>query len=137
MFIVAIIALIVKWLLLQPIHDELVKKYGDKEAVYYDRNSFCDIIDLQDFNLLTFPIACFVILIFIIFSKRASCLREKCKGYIAPVIPLDFYIHVKRKFAAVVFALIADELLDIITQVITGNSSSNQGTRGIFFPLFP
>ena len=136
-FIVATIALIVKWLLLQPIHNELVNKYQEKEPVYYDRNSFCDIIDLQDFNLLTFPIACFLILIFVIFAKRTSCLREKCKGYVAPVIPLDFYIHVKRKFAAVVFAIVADELLDIITQVLTGNTSSNQGTRGNFLLSFP
>ncbi len=54
-------------------------------------------------------------------------MRQKLKGYFAPVIPIDFYIHIKRKFAAVVFAVIADELLDIVNQVITGNTSEGEG----------
>jgi hypothetical protein len=134
MLIITTIALIVKWLLLQPIHNELVDKYKQGELLFYERNSFCDLIDLEDFNMLTFPIACLIILIFIIFSKRTSCMRQKLKGYCAPVIPIDFYIHIKRKFAAVVFAVIADELLDIVDQVITGNTSEGEGLN-LFFML--
>lgn len=136
-FTVATGGLLVKWSLLQPIHNELVSKYQQQEPVYYERNSFCAIIDLQDFNMLTFPIACCLILIFIVFSKRSSCMPGKCKGYIAPVLPLDFYIHVKRKFAAVVFAVIADDLLDVVTEVITGNTSTDQGSTGniVFFSI--
>ena len=54
-------------------------------------------------------------------------MRKQCEGYVGPVIPLDFYVHIKRKFAAVVFAIIADELLDIINQVINGNTSNGEG----------
>ncbi|UJR33960.1 hypothetical protein I4U23_021376 [Adineta vaga] len=132
MVIVTIVALIVKWLLIQPIHDELVKKYNDNEPLFYQRNSFCAIIDYSDFNLLTFPIACFLVLVFVIFSKRTTCLRKKLKGYIGPVIPLDFYIHVKRKFAAVVFAIIADELLSIVIQVLVGDTSKDQGVIVVY-----
>ncbi|CAF1150450.1 unnamed protein product [Adineta ricciae] len=127
MVILTIIALTVKWLLIQPIHNELVKKYNVNDSLFYQREPICDIIDFSNFNMLTFPIACFLVLIFIISSKRTSCLRDKFKGYIGPVIPLDFYVHIKRKFAAVIFAIIADELLSIVMEVITGNSPSDQG----------
>lgn len=85
--------------------------------------------------MLTFPIAFLLILIFAILSKRTSFMRGKCKGYFAPVLPLDFYVHIKRKFAAVIFAIVADELLFIIRQVLTDNSSSNQGLIEILFSL--
>lgn len=127
MAVIAIMALITKWLLLQPIHDELVRKYRNSELLFYERQPICDVIDLQDFNLITFPVACFLTLIFIVFSRRTSFMRKKCNGYIGPVVPLDFYMHVKRKFAAVVFAIVADELLDIINQVINGNTSNGEG----------
>ena len=127
MIIITTVALIIKWLLLQPIHNELVNKYQQNQPIYYQRIAFCDLIDFENFNMLTFPIACFLILLFIISSKRTSFMREKCHGYFAPVLPLDFYVHIKRQFAAVVFAIIADELLDIVTGVLQGNQSSDQG----------
>ncbi len=129
MSIITTVALVVKWSLLQPIHNELVNKYKQDELLYYNRNSFCDLIDLEDFNLLTFPLACLFVLIFAIFSKRTSFMRNKFKSYFAPVIPLDFYIHIKRKFAAVVFAVISDELLDIVTQVVSGDTSGDGGSN--------
>ena len=132
MLVIATVALVIEWSLLQPIHNELINKYYQQELLYYNRNSFCDLIDLEDFNMLTFPIACLIVLIFIMFSKRASCMRQKLKGYVAPVIPIDFYMHVKRKFAAVVFAIIADELLDIVTQVINGDTSEGDGMNLCF-----
>jgi hypothetical protein len=127
MLIVTVVALVVKWSLLQPIHNELVNKYKKNETIFYQRNSICNLIDVSDLNMLTFPIACFLILIFASFSKRTSYRRNKLNGYIAPVLPIDFYIHIKRKFAAVVFAIIADELLDIVNQIIAGNTSTGQG----------
>lgn len=131
MIVITTAALLIKWSLLQPIHNELVKKFQQDEPLFYTRNSFCNLIDLADFNMFTFPIACCVIFIFIIFSKRTSCMRNKFNGYFAPVIPIDFYSHIKRKFAIVVFAIIADELLDIINQILNGNSSNANGL--IFF----
>lgn len=125
--VITTVALVVEWSLLQPIHNELVNKYKQDELLFYNRNSFCDLIDLEDFNMLTFPIACLFVFIFAIFSKRTSFLRNKFKSYFGPVIPLDFYIHIKRKFAAVVFAAISDELLDIVTQVVSGDTSGDEG----------
>jgi hypothetical protein len=125
--ILAVVGLVTRWLLLQPIHDQIVRKYQEQTALFYERHSICEIIDLQDFNLLTFPLACFLTLLFICLNKRASCLRLKLKGFIGPVIPLDFYIHIQRTFAVVVFAVVADEILDIINQVINGNTSNGEG----------
>ena len=132
--IITTIALIIKWLLLQPIHNEIVNKYKNGELLIYERISFCDIIDLEDFNVLTLPIAVFIILIFIVSSKRTSCMPEKLHGYIAPVVPLDFYINIKRKFFAVVFAAIADDLLNIVNQVINGDTPQADGLN-LFFIL--
>ena len=123
MLIITVLALITKWLLLKPIHNELVDKYKQEEPVFYQRQSFCNLIDLEDMNMLTFPIACFLLIIFIIFSKRTSCGKQNLHSYIGPVIAVDFYVHIKRKFAAVIFAIIAEELLDIINQVLNGESS--------------
>ncbi|CAF2333515.1 unnamed protein product [Rotaria sp. Silwood2] len=132
MLIITVAGLTVKWSLLQSIHNELVNKYKRADLLFYERNSICNIVDLEDFNMLTFPVACFFILIFIIFSKRTSCMKKKLNGYIAPIVPIDFYVHIKRKFAAVVFAIIADELLDIINQVINGNTSQDQGVIVVY-----
>ncbi|CAF0849296.1 unnamed protein product [Adineta steineri] len=133
MIIVATVSLVVKWSLLQPIHNELVDKYTQKEPLFYVRNSFCNAIDFQDgYNLITISVSCFCIIIFIVFSKRTSCLRGKLNGFFGPVIPLDFYVHVKRKFAAVVFAVIADDLLDIVVQVIDGSTSQGEGVIVVY-----
>ncbi|CAF0783583.1 unnamed protein product [Adineta steineri] len=132
MLIVTTVALVTKWSLVQPIHNELVKKYQEQDLLFYTRKSFCRLIDFEDFNMLTFPIACLLVIIFIIFSKRTSCMRQKLKGYIAPVIPIDFYMHIKRKFAAVVFAIIADELVDIVSQVLLGETSNDDGVIVVY-----
>jgi hypothetical protein len=59
---------------------------------------------------------------------------EKLHGYIAPIVPLDFYINIKRKFFAVAFAAIADDLLDIFNQVINGDIPQADGLN-LFFIL--
>ncbi|CAF0776749.1 unnamed protein product [Rotaria sp. Silwood1] len=132
MLIITVTGLIVKWSLLRPIHNELVNKYKRADLLFYERNSICTFIDLEDFNMLTFPVACFFLLIFIIFSKRTSCMKQKLNGHIAPIVPIDFYVHIKRKFAAVVFAIISDELLDIVNQVINGNTPKGEGVIVVY-----
>ncbi|CAF0965327.1 unnamed protein product [Rotaria sordida] len=62
-------------------------------------------------------------------TKRVSFQRGKiCKGYIGIPIPLDFFVHVKRTFSAVIFAVSADELLEIASQLFTlSGSPKNEG----------
>ncbi len=115
--------LVAKWSILQNIHDKIVGKYRRNEPIYYDTKSFCNIIKIQGFNVVTFPFACVLIIVCTVVTKRLSLMRDKCHGYIAPAIPIDFLSHIDRKFAAVVFAITADELLEIV-QDITGTSSS-------------
>jgi hypothetical protein len=127
MCILAATALLSTWAIIQPIHDEIVRKYENNQSVYYIPNSICNVINLQQFNVLTFPVACFLIILFIIRTKRTSLLRDKCYGYGGPPIPVDFIAHIDRKFAAVVFAICADELLSIMEEAISGNSPKADG----------
>jgi len=127
MIILAGVALLSKWSIIQPIHNEIVHKYQTNEPIYYTQNSFCNVINLQEFNVITFPVACLLIIIFIIRTKRTSLMSDKCYGYGAPPIPVDFISDIDRKFAAVIFAICADELLSIIQEVISGNSTTGNG----------
>jgi len=118
--------LVIKWIILKPIHDEIIDKFHKKQPLFFKRNSICRIIDLQDEFNITFPVACLLILIFAIITKRIIFQRSKCcKGYFAVPMPVDLFAHVKRTFAAVVFAIFADDLLDIAHQVMTENSRPN------------
>ncbi|CAF1386593.1 unnamed protein product [Adineta steineri] len=125
--IVAAGTLISKWFTIKPIHEEIVDKFLKNQSIFYIRPSVCRIIDLRaEFNLFTFPAACLLIVLFIIITKRTSFQRNKyCKGYLGIPIPLDFFGHVKRTLAAVIFAVFADELLDIVTELIAGNRPSS------------
>jgi hypothetical protein len=127
MIILVGIALVSKWSIIQPIHNEIVHKYQTDEPIYYIQNSFCNIINLKEFNVITFPFACLLIILFIIRTKRTSFMRDKCYGYGAPPMPVDFISEIDRKFAAVVFAICADELLSIIQEVINGSSTKVNG----------
>jgi hypothetical protein len=129
--ILAAAASLATWGIIQPIHDEVVRKFKSREPVYFTENSICRVIDLQDFNVLTFPVACFLIILFIIRTKRTSLLRDKCYGYGGPPIPIDFLSHRDRKFAAVVFAICADELLTILEEAINGGSTSAAKPDGV------
>ncbi|UJR14322.1 hypothetical protein I4U23_001318 [Adineta vaga] len=123
-------ALVAKWRTIKPIHDEVIYKFQNNQSVFFKKHSFCRIINLRaEFNLLTFPVACLLILLFMITTKRTS-LRHNgyCKGYFGISIPLDFLGHVKRTLAAVIFAVFADELLDIANELLLGGrSSTNRG----------
>lgn len=83
----------------------------------------------EEFNMFTFPLACLLILIFIVTTKRKSSNRaDYCNGYFAIPIPLDFFAHVNRTFAAVTFAIVANELSNFANQFINDNASSvNEG----------
>ena len=105
MLIVTTLALIGKWLLLQTIHNELVENYRNDDFIYFNRSSFCNIVDLDGINMLTFPIAFLLLFIFIFSGKRTSCLKNKLRGFISPILPVDFHIHIKRKFAAIIFSI--------------------------------
>ncbi|CAF2625495.1 unnamed protein product [Rotaria sp. Silwood2] len=126
MIIVATGTLLAKWSIIKQIHDEIVNKYNNKEPVYFSRKSFCDIFDIQQFNVVTFPVACLLVIICIVVTKRISFMRNKCYGYGAPPVPLDFLSHLDRKFAAVIFAIIADELFEIVQQ-LGGSSGPKEG----------
>lgn len=82
-----------------------------------------------EFNVFTFPLACFIILIFAVITKRVSPHCTKfCKGYIGIPVPLDFFAHIKRGLAAVIFTIFADELLNIANAAWSGdNPSSGRG----------
>ncbi len=127
--IIAMAALVSEWSLLRKIHTDIVDQYNkDPDApLYYNRSSFCDTLDLESFNVFTFPVACFLALLCIIVTKRRSLLPTLCYGYIAPPIPVDFLAHVDRKFAAVIFAIIANDLLGIVQDAVTGTDHSSAG----------
>ena len=86
------------------------------------------MIDLTGrFNLLTFPVACLFIILLTIITKRAAFYRNRfCRGYIGIPIPFDFFGHVKRTLAAVIFAIFADELLEIASEIISGGDGQSE-----------
>jgi hypothetical protein len=109
-----------------------VHEYETNQSLYYIPNSICKVINFQRFNLITFPVACLLIVIFIIRTKRTSLWREKCSGYGAPVMPVDFLSHIDRKFAAVIFAVCANELLTILEEALSGNSQQGEGVIVVY-----
>ncbi|UJR38048.1 hypothetical protein I4U23_030730 [Adineta vaga] len=123
--IIAAATLLIKWSLLKKIHNEVIDKYRNNEGIYFTSASVCEVFNVEYINLITFPVAVFVILVCIVVNQRASFMRDKCKGYGAPPMPLDFFSHIDRKFSMVVFALIANDLLEIL------NGDSNTKGRDI------
>ncbi|UJR17722.1 hypothetical protein I4U23_004620 [Adineta vaga] len=125
--ILGICATIIKGIALNGIHKEIIDKLHNNQSLFYNRPSFCDRIYVQDdINIVTFPIACFLILLFVILTaKRQSFQRKQTwKNYFALPIPLDFFTCVQRTFSAVIFAIFADELFTIAIQLINGNTST-------------
>lgn len=129
--IVGIISLIIKGSLLETIHQEIVDKYHQHQPLYYDPPSFCRILEVQkEFNIFTFPLACLLIALFTILTKRKSWRRHVCcYGYVTVPVPLDFFAHINRTFAAVTFAIVANELANITNEFISENGASlGEGT---------
>ncbi|CAF3457099.1 unnamed protein product [Rotaria sp. Silwood1] len=74
--------------------------------------------------MFTFPLACLLILLFVMITKRESYqINRCCKGYFGLPIPLDFFARVKRTFAAITFAIFADDLSNLANQFINENGS--------------
>ncbi|CAF2102485.1 unnamed protein product [Rotaria magnacalcarata] len=124
--LLAVSTLIVKWTIIKPIHEDIVDKFKKNEPVFFKQHYFCRIMELRtEFNIVTFPLACFIILIFTIITRRVSTHGIKySRGFIGIPIPLDFFAHVKRTLVAVIFAIFADELLGIANDVLNANNPS-------------
>ncbi|CAF4637160.1 unnamed protein product [Rotaria sp. Silwood1] len=125
-------ALIIKWILIKPIHVSMTFKFDRQLPLFFQQHVWCSIIELrEEFNIITFPLACLLIVMFAIMTKRnRSKTNHWFQGYGAIPMPVDFFAHVKRTFAAVVFAIYADELLDIANELISGDDTSSD--KGLF-----
>ncbi|CAF4545717.1 unnamed protein product [Rotaria socialis] len=88
--------LITKWLLIQPIHNELAYKYRTNQSLYFVPYSF---LSSEHYLYLSF-----------------------LDGYDGMPMLVDFLSHVDRKFAAFVFAVCADELLNIMQSTVYGSA---------------
>lgn len=122
--------MLVKWYLVKSIHEEIVQKYNNNQSIYFQQNSMCQVINYRDeFNIITFPLSIFLLILFSITTTRKSFQRNRCfNGHIGLAIPFDFFAETKRTFAAVIFMISADEILDIANNSIQGkNSSPDQG----------
>ena len=120
-------ALLSKWTIIQPIHNEIVRKYIANETIFYEQNRICRLVDADDFDILTASIASFLIVVFAVSSQRASFMKDKCRGYGTAPMPLDFLSHFDRKFAGVIFAVCVDELIMILQQALGGGSTKGEG----------
>ena len=65
-------------------------------------------------------------------TKRISFLPKFCHGYGSLPIPVDFLSHMDRKFVAVVFAIYADELFDIVKNVVNGETKEAEGIISVY-----
>ncbi|CAF4138446.1 unnamed protein product [Rotaria socialis] len=94
--LIAAAGLITKWLLIQPIHNELVYKYRTNQSLYFVPYAF---LSSEHYLYLSF-----------------------LDGYDGMPMLVDFLSHVDRKFAAFVFAVCADELLNIMQSTVYGSA---------------
>lgn len=128
--LLAATTLTVKWILTKRKHDEVIDKLNNDQALYFTRSSFCRVFDVtKDFNIIMFPMSILFFLIFTLATRRVSLCRNRCSfPFIGPPIPMDFFVHVRRLFAAMVFAIFADEFSEIFDQIFSfGRSPSSQG----------
>ena len=131
-FLVGSASIIVKYFLIKPIHQEMIEKFQTNESLFFQRHKFCQIFDVtNEFNIIIFPASCGLFLILCLISKRVSFGRSRCWfKFIGLPIPMDFFFHFKRTFAAVIFAIFADEFLEIANEIFKGDDSdSNEGNR--------
>lgn len=126
--IIAALGIIGKWLLIQPIHDEIADKYKKNQSLYFEQGSFCEKTFTEEFNIITFSVACFLILLLIVCTKRTSKLLPNLfYGYGGVPMPIDFFSHEDRIFAGFIFAVSADDLFEIISSVINGTATQGEG----------
>ena len=128
--VLAVVALITKWTIVKSIHQDIIYKYNNNQSLFFQRPPICRVIGIQpEFNVITFPVACLLFILFSVNTKRKSLQRDKWfGGYIGLPIPLDFFTHVKRTFNAVIFAIFADELFEIANELFFGSGApSDEG----------
>lgn len=113
----------------------MVEKFNQNQPIFFTKHFFCEVVDLTGrFNLITFPVACLCIVLFAVITKRAAFYPDRCcRGYFGIPIPFDFFAHVKRTLAAVIFAIFADELLEIALEILT-NSDGESANHGKISP---
>ncbi|CAF1239994.1 unnamed protein product [Adineta ricciae] len=125
--LIAVATLLIRWSLVKNIHSEVVTRFEHDGSAYFDSASVCDLFNMEYVNVITIPAAVLVIIICAVINQRASFKRDKCKGYGAPPMPLDFFSHIDRKFAMVIFALISNDLLEILN----GDSNTKKLGAGV------
>ena len=123
--------LLTRWFILKAIHEQVIEKLKNGQVLFFRPPAFCRVIDnTKEFNIITFPAACLFILILTVITRRVSFQRGKwCWGYVGIPMPIDFFAHVKRVFAAVIFAIFSDELVEIVYTVFSfdgGDSSEGR-----------
>jgi hypothetical protein len=128
--VVMIVAIFIKWVILKSIHSDLVEKFKMNHLLYIEHPSVCRTMNLGTrFKLFTFPFACLLIFIFSMLTKRTSSKHTRWYlSYGGVPLPLDFFAHIKRTFSAMIFAIYADELVEIVNELI--NEDNTEETRG-------
>ncbi len=81
------------------------------------------MIYLEQFSVITFPIACLLINIFIIRTKRTSLIRQQCHVYGIPPMLAGFLSQIDRKVVAIVFAICSNKAIN--------SNSSSSGNDGV------
>ena len=122
------IAVCIKWSIFKGIHNVMVDKFTHNQSLFYNRPSVCRVIYMrEEFNMFTFPVACLLIFIFIVTTKRKSAKPDdRCNGYLAVPMPLDFFANINRTFAALTFVIVANELSNFANLFINENAASVQ-----------
>lgn len=125
--ILTALSLIFKWILLRPIHNEIVEKFEKNMVLTYERNKICDVLDMNRMNLIIFPLSCVFIIFLVIEGRRKSSSRGVCSVRFGFPAPMDVFSISNRKLIVTIFAICADELLKIVNEVVFSSSSSNSG----------
>ena len=123
--VVVIVTIYIKWTILKPIHTELVEKFKTNHFLYIEHPSVCRTMNLGTrFKLFTFPFSCLLIVIFSMLTKRTSSNHSRWYlNYGGVPVPLDFFAHIKRTFSAMIFAIYADELVEIVNELIEDDNT--------------
>jgi hypothetical protein len=132
MLIVVSLALLMKWSIIKPIHDDIIDKYQHYRPLFYAPHSICHVFNYNKFNLIMFPISCLLVLIFAMEYKRVSFMSQHCRGHFAPPVPVDFLTHKNHKLVAVIFAVCANQLFEIVNETFQDSGSVDQGVILVF-----
>ncbi|CAF3682348.1 unnamed protein product [Adineta steineri] len=125
--IIASSGLIIKWFMIQSIHNIIVDQYRHNLSLFYKPHGICQVINYRKTNLIMFPMSCLLIFIFAFEYKRILFgAKQYSDCYFLPV-PIDFFTNINRTFVAVTFAIAANELLEIANEAFSDTYSFNNG----------